>query len=206
MTEPNTSDALSFDRADVAAETAQMTCANCSSRITSTYYGWNAASICPSCHETLSQAHRKSGSFFRALLFGFGAAAAGALLYYGIALATSMEFGLIAILVGIAVGKAVRAGAGFEARKRYRALAIVLTYMSITSTYVPGILNDIDGGSVIAASFVALIAPVFMITSLDNIMGLVILAIGLYEAWKLSAAPQLEVQGPFTVAVPTAGT
>ena len=113
MTEPTLSaDPLSFDRADVAADSAHMACANCSAAITSTYYGWNTASICPSCHEQLSQQHRKSGSFFRAFIFGAGAAAAGALLYYGIALATNMEFGLIAIVVGIAVGKAVRMGAG----------------------------------------------------------------------------------------------
>jgi hypothetical protein len=199
MTDPSNSDPLNFEHAEVAPEKAQMACANCSRAIESTYYGWNTAYVCPSCHEQLSKQHQKPGSFFLALLFGAGAAVAGALLYYGIAALTNMEFGLIAIVVGIAVGKAVRAGAGAEAKKRYRALAIILTYMSITATYVPSVLEGSEGGSVLFAAIFSLVLPFLMIAQFENIMGLVILAIGIYEAWKLSAPPQISVQGPFTL-------
>ena len=46
----------------------------------------------------------------RALLFGSIAAGLGAAIYYGVAVATNMEFGLIAIVVGLMVGKAVKTG------------------------------------------------------------------------------------------------
>jgi hypothetical protein len=199
MNEPAPSDPLNFEHAEVAPDNAQMACAHCAGAIESTYYSWNAAHMCPACHARLTEEHRKPGSFFRAFLFGSAAAALGALLYYGIGAITGWELGLISIVVGIAVGKAVRAGAGFEAKKRYRALAIILTYMSITATYVPQVLEGSEDGSVVVAAIFSLVLPFLMIASFENIMGLIILGIGIYEAWKLSAPPAVMVQGPFTL-------
>jgi hypothetical protein len=38
----------------------------------------------------------------------------------------------------------------------------------------------------------------------ENVMGLVIIAIGLYEAWKVNRIPALSVTGPYTVGAPRA--
>jgi hypothetical protein len=201
MSEPVQAEALDFERADMAPEAARLSCKACGAAIAATYYGWGASYVCPSCHERLSAQHRKSGSFLRALVYGSAAAALGAGVYYGVTVAYT-EVGLIAIFVGMGVGKAVRAGAGFDNKKRYRALAALLAYVSITATYIPEVLEFIEQSSVFAwvvAFFAALIAPVVMLASFDNLIGIVILGIGVYEAWKLSAAPAISVQGPFTL-------
>ena len=50
---------------------------------------------------------------------------------------------------------------------------------------------------VAAAFVVALVAPVLM--GFDNILGLIIIGIGLYEAWKLNQRPPFATEGPFQV-------
>jgi hypothetical protein len=200
MTEPGLSN-LSFERADLAPSTPT-SCASCNDPIVSTYYGWGGNSVCPACHQKLAGSHAKSGSFVSALVLGGVAAALGAAAYYGIAALTGMEFGLIAIVVGIVVGKAVRVGAGSYAKKRYRALAVLLTYASITATYVPFVLEGAPDMPVVGAAIFAFVLPGMMLMDLENLLGLIILAIGVYEGWKFSAPPDVVVQGPFTLANP----
>ena len=75
-------------------------------------------------------------AFLRALLFGGGAALLGTIAWYAIKI-TDSEFGLLGIVVGLFVGVAVRKGARGLGGWKYQALAMVLTYLSITTSYVP---------------------------------------------------------------------
>jgi hypothetical protein len=186
-----------FDRADIPA-TAATTCAAGQHPLTATYYTVNGRAICETCREQLQKEMGKRGSFGAALMYGAAAAVVGAAIYYAIVAATGLEIGLVSIVVGIIVGKAVRRGAGARAGWHYRALALVLTYMAITATYVPIVLKEASVHSVLAACFVALILPGLMLMNFENILGLAILGFGLYEAYKLSAPPRLMVEGPFT--------
>jgi hypothetical protein len=186
-----------FDRADIPAAAAT-TCAAGQHPLTATYYTVNGRAICQACREQFEKERGTRGSFGAALLFGSGAAIVGAAIYYAIVAATGMEIGLVAIVVGVLVGKTVRRGAGARAAWYYRALALVLTYMAITATYVPLVLKESSVRSVIRACFVAFILPGLMLVHFDNLLGLAILGIGLYEAYKLSAPPRLVVEGPFT--------
>ena len=77
----------------------------------------------------------------QAALFGLGAAALGSVIFYGVTALTGYEIGLIGVLVGYLVGKAVRKGSGSIGGVQYQVLAVGLTYLSITSTYVLGILR-----------------------------------------------------------------
>ncbi len=74
----------------------------------------------------------------QAALFGLGAAVLGSVIFYGVTALTGYELGLIGVLVGYLVGKAVRKGSGSTGGLQYQVLAIVLTYISIASTYVLG--------------------------------------------------------------------
>jgi len=61
--------------------------------------------------------------------------------------------------------------------------------------------QDAGGGSVAVALLVLLgftLALPFL-AGLDNVMGLVLIAIALYEAWKVNRIPPLSVSGPFAV-------
>lgn len=181
------------------ATSTQLTCSACTKRIASKYYAVNGRYACEACSGQVIDAATGGGSFLRAFALGAGAAIAGALVYYGIAAAWG-QIGLIAIALGYGIGKAVRIGAGLRPGKRYRVLALLLTYWSITAMYIPELMPETD--SVIGAAVVALTVPFFMLADFDNILGLIILGIGLYEAWKHSAAPQVIVEGPFSLDKP----
>jgi hypothetical protein len=85
-------------------------------------------------------AHR----FGRAILFGSGAALAGAAIYYAILAATGYSIGLIAILVGYIVGRAVNVGSNGKGGRKYQLLAALLTYFAMSSTYVVEGLRQIS--------------------------------------------------------------
>jgi hypothetical protein len=107
------------------------------------YYEVNGQITCERCQGALAAAQRAPhlGPFLRATALGILAAVVGSVLYYAVAKLTGYELGLIAIVVGLLVGLAVRRGSRSRGGWRYQALAIFLTYASIASTYVPRVLD-----------------------------------------------------------------
>lgn len=248
---------LSFDRAEGGGEgegEGPASCSACGTPIRQAYYQVNGAVVCAAC-QGRKVAEREGGSpvarFVRAAAFGALAAVAGALLWYGIGKITGYEFGLIAIVVGLMVGGAVRLGSRRRGGWLYQALAIFLTYASIVSTYIPMILegameSDVEqiaaieaaaevpvtaepsgvppaavaaegaagdsqpveggaGGGVVGLGIGLLLLFAFAFAApflggFENFMGWIILAIGLYEAWKLNRREELVVEGPYRVA------
>jgi hypothetical protein len=65
---------------------------------------------------------------------------AGCALYAAVAIVLKAEIGLIAILVGWMVGKAIRHASYGYGGRRQQILAVVLTYFAITTSYIPVIL------------------------------------------------------------------
>ncbi len=59
---------------------------------------------------------------------------------------TGYEFGLIAILVGYAVGIAVRRGSSGRGGWPYQLLAVGLTYASIVGSYLPLVFAEVRAG------------------------------------------------------------
>ena len=179
-------------------------CRSCRVRIDGEYFTVNQQPLCPSCRERVVRGLvLAGGSFSRALGFGVLAAAAGAALYYAVAALTGYELGIIAIVVGVVVGKAVRRGAGTLSHWSYRALGLGLTWASISATYLPPILESMrastaDAKAVIMAFVFALFVPI-LLGAKGEIMSVIILAIGLWEGWRFSAAPVISVEGPFRI-------
>lgn len=236
----STSGPLQFERAELAS--APAACTQCQQPIGNTYYEANGNVVCARCQAALrSEQTSGSGSarFLRAALFGSLAAALGSALYYGVRALTGYEFGLIAIVVGLMVGGAVRAGSKGRGGWLYQSLAMFLTYGSIVSTYVPDIVNEFRGqgkkqeataaagtaapvavnpqpaaatptaenaaggvpGLVLAVALlfaIAFAAP--FLAGFQNIMGLIIIGIGLYEAWKMNRRVEITLSGPYRVA------
>ncbi len=272
-------DALQFDKAEFVEPAATVSCGACKQPIRGSYYQLNAVRICEGCRAPVSEVLARGASahaFGKAAGLGLLAAIAGTLVYFGISAMTGYQFSLVAILVGYMVGKAVRKGSGGRGGPRYQALAMVLTYCSISATYVPPILKQINrqsishkaaakgtsraaakGGPAVGADpqqdrigavphqdnqdrigaapatsgetatagetatpaegatrptlgiggfflgmgyllLFALAAP--FLAGVRNLMGLVIIAIGVYQAWKLTRAVPLSLTGPFTLA------
>ena len=199
---------LQFDSAEpvaVADAPAAPACTGCSRPIREVYHEINGQVVCASCRAGV-EALGKAGGFGKALVFGIGAAAAGWAVYFAVLKLAGIEFGLIAILVGYVVGRAVSNGSGGRGGWPYQALAIGLTYLAIVCTYVPLVAEGMRSGDPSATgaglwvvSFVfSVVYPFVSIT--ESPIGAVIIAVGLYEAWKLNKRGELRITGPYTVA------
>lgn len=232
-------------------EGLQSQCTECHRTLIAFYYDVSGKTICEACKYTI-EARMTGGSaagrFARATGAGLVAAALGSALYYAITALTGYEIGLIAIVVGFAVGSAVRWGSEGRGGKTYQALAMMLTYLAIVTTYIPPIIEgfreaaaseseiaesastDADepsptpvsapapeesseaatgtqslgaGGSFLALLLIlafACVAP--FLAGFENIIGIVIIGIGLYEAWKLNRHSAVAITGPHTLARP----
>jgi hypothetical protein len=252
---------LQFERAEYEhAAAAAMACSECRRTLTNSYFQAGGRIVCEACAYTL-QAQGGGGSAIgrasRAFGAGLIAAILGSLLYYAIGALTGYEFALVAIVVGFAVGGAVRWGSRARGGWAYQALAMGLTYLAIVSTYIPAVIggfNDVSVEQTVAASsdqsddsadaaeetdasvatepaadgsitpvaetsseptvrkltiaesavvfgtllLIACAAP--FLAGFENIIGLIIIGIGLYEAWKLNRKEAFEITGPHPVA------
>src|SRR5688572_27908229 len=136
---------LQLDRAEFDGSHAT-SCSACANTLTTEYYEANGAMVCAGCCATLRAVGTAGTSLTRgtrALAAGAAAGLAGSILYYAILAISGYEFGLIAIVVGMAVGKAVNWGAHGRGGWRYQTSAISLTTLPIVSSYVPLIVNGI---------------------------------------------------------------
>jgi hypothetical protein len=130
---------LQFD-AHHDGKPAAMSCAMCSQPIQSVYYEASGSVLCARCRGKLESSigsAGKGGRVLRASGFGVLAAVAGSIVYYAIRAVTGYEIGIVAILVGWGVGRAVFLGSGRRGGRGYQALAVGLTYMAMATTYVP---------------------------------------------------------------------
>jgi hypothetical protein len=221
---------LQFERAELAggeaAETFQ--CALCALPMRSFYYEANGRHVCEACRYRVEQeegVRPGARGFLRAALAGLGAAAVGSGLYYGVRAVTGYEVGLVAILVGIMVGRGVRWGIKGKGGGGYQALAVFLTYMAIASTYLPAVFeqttagkgsvaakpapsaleNKIESLPMVAQFFVALgflfalAAAMPIMVGVQSPILLLIVGFGLWEAWKINRRRTLTISGPFQI-------
>src|SRR5947209_3846530 len=136
-------DDIQFQTAEFAAP-AIPTCALCRAEIAGSYYHLNGSVICTVCagQKRASLEPPRGRVFLKSLLYGLGAALAGSALYAIVLLATGAEFALLSILVGVMVGKAMLKGSGGRGGRKLHIAAVLLTYGSITTGYVPAIVKE----------------------------------------------------------------
>jgi predicted lipid-binding transport protein (Tim44 family) len=118
-------------------------CAACRQPITATYYAVRDKLICPNCHARLTAKPPgpRAGRVVKAGLMGLGAGLVGALIWFVIRRVAHVEIGLVAVLVGFMVGKAVRKGSGDRGGRGYQVMAVVLTYCCIAANYMPDVVE-----------------------------------------------------------------
>jgi hypothetical protein len=233
---------MDFDKAEFSPGGAR-SCKRCNRLIHDEYFESAGNILCRSCAEEFGAGGGGGLDFWRALAYGAGAAILGTILWFVIMKALDRELGLVAIAVGLFVGFAVRKGSLGRGGAKYQALAMALTYISITSSYVPFVIQGIaeaddkedvatqgeepkEPGKVapdkapLAAndksdkgdqkehlSVVQLAVFVVMVFGLafaapflagaKNIIGLLIIGIALYEAWKINR--KVPIAGPFRI-------
>jgi len=250
---------LQFDRAEGAgaAGGTGATCAACNRAISDSYFEVNGKIVCPACRSRLAAEWNRGssgGRFFKALVLGLFAGAVGAGIWFALLKLFNIELGLVAIVVGLLVGGAVRKGSNGRGGWAYQTLAMFITYSAIVSTYIPFILEGVRQSPVLQDSIAAspetaaklvgdsislaadsagpaLAAPTVpgdslasvqsagalgvviglvvlfafafatpVLLGFQNIIGMLIIAIALYEAWKMNKRAELAVTGPYRVA------
>jgi hypothetical protein len=190
-------------------QAAVTTCSGCQERLTGQYYAAGEHVVCPPCRDQiLASMTGGSGArrFFRAVVFGCARRGRRGARLVRCAKISGYEIGLIAVVVGFAVGAAVRKGSDDRGGVAYQLLAVFLTYCCIVSSYVPEIYAEASKDSaevppaaiLVFSVIIAFIAPVLM--GLKNIIGLLIIAFALWEAWKINKKKTLEFAGPFMIA------
>jgi hypothetical protein len=202
--------ALQFDTAEPSAATTERSCKGCRRPIEGEYHMANMQVVCTPCRQALEAGPQgtRSGRVGRALLFGAGAALAGSILYFVVLAATGYEIGLIAIVVGWMVGRAVSVGSQGRGGWLYQAVAVGFTYLAICTSYIPqivdawgepGVADELSGAVLYIAAFLfSLVLPVLSITQAP--IGALILGFGLFQAWRENKRPELTVSGPYAVA------
>lgn len=115
-------------------------CGTCQRTIPDAYYEAGGQKLCGVCKDgalaSLQQGSR-IGRLLSALGLGVVAAAISAAGWYAIMATTGYELGLVAIVVGLFVGAAVRTGARGRGGWLYQTMAVGLTYLAIATSYVP---------------------------------------------------------------------
>lgn len=224
---------LQFQTAEPLAPSsaAGTTCVVCKIPIHKTYYHAQGAVVCELCAQRIESGQQAPPalSLPRAALYGGGAALAGSILYALVGIVTGLEIGLIAIVVGVLVGKAVRRGSRGMGGRPQQVLAVVLTYFSITTSYIPVFVyqqakNEASksqaaaapaaaagqnepqmsfGGALLILVALAAAAPFLSLTQgASAVITLVIIFIGLQRAWRLTGRNEVLVMGPYEVSAP----
>jgi hypothetical protein len=133
-----------FERMEPVGASAASTCASCQRTIPDTYFEAGGKIFCPACKEAVA-ASMSGGSrvlrLVKAGTFGTLAAALSAAAWYGITRLTGYQLGIVAVVVGLVVGGAVRVGAERRGGWLYQTLAVLLTYLAIATSYVPLVME-----------------------------------------------------------------
>jgi len=142
-------DNLQFDRAEpgpgAAGLTGTLACKACGGLLSDTYYVVNGHIVCEKCRSSVEAEWNRGGAagrFGKALVLGVLAMIACSIVWYLVLKTTDRQWGVLAIVVGLVIGGAVRKGSNGRGGWRYQTLAIFLTYTAIVTSYVPLIIQE----------------------------------------------------------------
>ena len=190
--------------------------------------GHIACATCRSRAEASAETPRGIGPLVMAGVSGLGAGIVGAVIYFAVLALLDLEIGLVAILIGYMVGYAIRKGTRGRGGLRFQVLAVALTYGSIAVAYTSIVIKsaiekpeptttsatvalgetaaepDEDQSPMIAlASGLLLAAAMPVVVVFGSLPGSLIsgliIAIGMGQAWRMTATPHLEILGPYRV-------
>jgi len=142
-----------FSVVDAITPVGTAPCAECRGPIVDTYYETDQGVMCASCQAriTASASSASEGRVGRAMGFGVAAAIASAAAYCALLATTGREMTVLLLLVGVAVGRAVRVGSRGRGGRRFQWLAVGLTYLAVATTYVPFVMKGYSGQSLAVA-------------------------------------------------------
>lgn len=181
-------------------------CAKCGKEVPSgSYSSYGDASgvttmLCEDCdtltRTKISEASKLKVSLIKPILFGAGASFALTVVWALTMVITNMNFGIVAIFVGVLIAKAVLRASGGIRTKKLQVLVVLLTgYAIIFSEVYSGIISDSEHGlglKIFTLFFIPIFAlqhPVLLVQALaEDItpIGALIDFFALYYAYKSS--------------------
>jgi Zn-dependent protease len=188
--------ALRFDRALFAGDARGTPCSNCKGRLGDAYWKWQQYVVCERCGAGIARqlaVTHSAARFGEAALVGSGAALACGLAYAAFVAMTKTQLALATIGIAYVVAGAVRKVSGGVGDRRFRLLAVLLTYVASTMGYAPMIGHAPGAGFLV----VMLMAPFLDLGR--SPFGLVIVGFGLWEAWRRTGGPSPVVDGPYRI-------
>jgi hypothetical protein len=134
-----------FGTAEYKSSGSPDRCKSCDTTLTGRYYRINGALACENCAERLKQQIPKDthSAFVRGLLFGFGGALLGLILYAAFGILTGLVIGYVSLAVGYIVGKAIKLGSGGLGGRRYQIAPALLTYSAVSVAAIPIYVSQI---------------------------------------------------------------
>jgi hypothetical protein len=212
------SESLQFDHADFTAAPASapvtaaapvstaLTCAGCGQPIEDAYFEIQGHVVCGRCRDNVIARFTggpEGARFARAALYGIGAAVAGAALCLLVRVVMGTLIWLVYIVAGYMVGAAVRKGSGARGGWRYQVLAAFLTYSAIVLWTVPLFIGQLIKQGVNVWPYLAtVVATAFglpVLAARQNVIGVVIVGVALWQAWRMNRKLALPIRGPFQV-------
>ncbi len=194
------------DGADATAAPEEVRCAECDAVLTEGMdrVATEEAVFCRPCYDRLTaqldQVIAEQGrdvNYGMALVGGLAGAAIGVLVWWGFTILTSIAFGLVAIVIGITVGKGVSILAGGKRHLNLQILSVLIS--TVAFFYASYLVNRTFVHRAYAEQGEEVLLPLLpdpgtlvAIIGLDfGIMDLVFLAIVIYEAWRMPAPLRL---------------
>lgn len=204
---PNPGASLQFDKAEIPATPAAASagpavaaCAVCSAPLTFTYWDVNGRAACPTCKASIEAqlvAPVSSDVYLRSLALGVAAALLSSLAWF-LVMWKIGQFGILAIVVGVFVGRAVLKGARGRGGVEFQIMAVALTYLSISGAYLTYIIVEL--GSVATGVLGRAIEFALMAPFKGSIIGIIIVGIALFYAWVANRRAPVSIQGPYRAA------
>lgn len=137
-------DDLQFQTAEVPDDRKK--CSFCQQPVGETFYQVQGFDACPSCAESrIAGQNLPDPGFLRPFAYGSAAALGGLIAWSTISIMTGWEIGIIAIGVGWGVGTAIRKGTNGYTAKKYQILAVLLTYLAISGSFLPRLVAHMNG-------------------------------------------------------------
>ena len=193
-------DNLQFDKAELN-QPAATACAACQTPLRDHYFQAMGKVLCETCAGQVRQYNAGTGAgaggAAKAVALGVGAAILGTLVFGGVMIYSDSTWAIISIAIGWLVGRGVRKGSGGRGGLGFQVLAAFLTYSSIAGAYAWAILMRVEvvtPASVIGAIMLAYRLPFLM--GFENVLGIIIIGFGVWEAWRLNQRVELVITGP----------
>jgi hypothetical protein len=221
---------MQFRRAEpLPRQDSTRRCQACNAAIDAAYYQVQGRDICPACAQRFQPGRQAlpAHTLAKAALYGAGAALAGCAIYATVAIVTGLELALVAILIGIIVGKSIRHASHGLGGRPQQILAVALTYFAITASYLPVAIyharkegkrpQQIEAAGVPArrpaanavAAIVSLAAILAVAPFLElgqnfvgGLLSIAIIFFGLRQAWRLTGRSAVIITGPYGDAGP----